>query len=111
MQTEMKAALGAAILGMLLVQSLVADPTIEQAQQALKEQGSYYGEVTGQKNADTAAAIRRFQIRNGLQVTGKWINKRRFGQKLPSPPLREGQPLPPPKQIPPEGQGNQSAPL
>lgn len=52
-------------------QSSLADAPVEQAQQALKEQGFYYGEVTGQKNADTTAAIRRFQIRNGLQVTGE----------------------------------------
>src|SRR3979411_572363 len=48
-----------------------ADQTIESVQQALKDQGFYYGEVTGEKNADTTAAIRRFQIRNGLQVTGE----------------------------------------
>jgi peptidoglycan hydrolase-like protein with peptidoglycan-binding domain len=48
-----------------------ADQTIESAQQALKDQGFYYGEVTGEKNADTAAAIHRYQIRNGLPVTGE----------------------------------------
>ncbi|MGH8101533.1 MAG: peptidoglycan-binding domain-containing protein [Chthoniobacterales bacterium] len=47
------------------------DDTVAQAQQALKIHGFYYGEVTGQKNADTTAAVRRFQIRNGLQVTGE----------------------------------------
>ncbi len=47
-----------------------ADDTIAGAQLALKDQGFYYGEITGSKNADTTAAIRRFQIRNGLQVTG-----------------------------------------
>jgi peptidoglycan hydrolase-like protein with peptidoglycan-binding domain len=47
------------------------DQTIENVQQALKDQGFYYGEVTGDKNADTTAAIRRFQIRNGLQVSGE----------------------------------------
>src|ERR1700716_2309674 len=48
-----------------------ADQTIESVQQALKDQGFYYGEVTGEKNADTTAAIRRYQIRNGLQVSGE----------------------------------------
>lgn len=48
-----------------------ADDTVAQAQQALKAQGFYYGQITGEKNADTTAAIRRFQIRNGLQVTGE----------------------------------------
>ena len=48
-----------------------ADETIRNAQQALKDQGFYYGEITGEKNADTSAAIRRYQIRNGLQITGE----------------------------------------
>jgi peptidoglycan hydrolase-like protein with peptidoglycan-binding domain len=49
---------------------LRADQTIESAQQALKNQGFYYGEITGRKDADTTAAIRRYQIRNGLKITG-----------------------------------------
>ena len=48
-----------------------ADQTIESVQQALKDQGFYYGEITGEKNNDTTAAIRRYQIRSGLQVTGE----------------------------------------
>lgn len=48
-----------------------ADQTIELAQQMLKDQGFYYGEITGEKNSDTTAAIRRYQIRNGLPVTGE----------------------------------------
>src|SRR6266404_6493833 len=84
MQTEMKAALGAAILGMVLLQRVVADPTVQQAQEALKERGFYYGEVTGQKNADTTAAIRRFQIRNGLQVTGDLNDETLLALKSPS---------------------------
>src|SRR5437763_13454864 len=51
--------------------TLLADPLIENAQQALKDQGFYYGEATGNKDADTTAAIRRYQIRNGLQITGE----------------------------------------
>jgi peptidoglycan hydrolase-like protein with peptidoglycan-binding domain len=50
---------------------LRADPAIASAQQALKEQGFYYGEITGRKDADTTAAIRRYQIRNGLKITGE----------------------------------------
>jgi len=48
-----------------------ADQTIESVQQALKDQGFYYGEITGEANANLTAAIRRYQIRNGLQVDGE----------------------------------------
>src|SRR6185437_12402090 len=48
-----------------------ADPAIESAQQKLKDEGFYYGEINGKKDADTTAAIRRYQIRNGLQITGE----------------------------------------
>ena len=47
-----------------------ADEAIRSLQQTLKEQGFYYGAITGDKSAETTAAIRRYQIRNGLQVTG-----------------------------------------
>src|SRR5262249_25609749 len=62
-----------AVLLLLLsnIQLLRADQTIADVQQALKEQGFYYGDVTGTKTADTTAAIRRYQIRNGLQITGE----------------------------------------
>jgi peptidoglycan hydrolase-like protein with peptidoglycan-binding domain len=48
-----------------------ADDATRAAQQSLKEQGFYYGEVNGEADADTAAAVRRFQLRNGLEATGK----------------------------------------
>jgi peptidoglycan hydrolase-like protein with peptidoglycan-binding domain len=48
-----------------------ADQAIRSLQQALKQQGFYYGAVTGEKSAETTAAIRRYQIRNGLKVTGE----------------------------------------
>ena len=53
------------------IASVSADQTIQSVQQALKDQGFYYGNVTGDKSAETTAAIRRYQIRNGLQVTGQ----------------------------------------
>src|SRR5256885_17057139 len=48
-----------------------ADQLVESVQQALKDEGFYYGEVSGAMNANLTAAIRRYQIRNGLQVTGE----------------------------------------
>ncbi len=60
-----------AVLMLLIpVGALFADPVIENVQQALKDEGFYYGEITGNRDADTTAAIRRYQIRNGLQITG-----------------------------------------
>jgi peptidoglycan hydrolase-like protein with peptidoglycan-binding domain len=60
------------LIVMLCAVSMVyADQTIRSLQQTLKEQGFYYGTVTGDKSAETTAAIRRYQIRNGLQVTGE----------------------------------------
>jgi peptidoglycan hydrolase-like protein with peptidoglycan-binding domain len=60
----------AVLLLILPAGMLFADPVIESVQQALKDEGFFYGDVTGNKDADTAAAIRRYQIRNGLQITG-----------------------------------------
>ena len=54
-----------------LIGHVRADDSIASAQQALKSQGFYYGEITGRKDADTTAAIRRYQIRNGLKITGE----------------------------------------
>ena len=48
-----------------------ADQLVESVQQALKDQGFYYGEINGETNANLTAAIRRYQIRNGLQVNGE----------------------------------------
>jgi peptidoglycan hydrolase-like protein with peptidoglycan-binding domain len=60
----------AVLILILPAEMLFADPVIESVQQALKDEGFYYGDVTGNKDADTMAAIRRYQIRNGLQITG-----------------------------------------
>jgi len=48
-----------------------ADDQVRSAQEALKSQGFYSGPVDGELNADTTGAIRRYQIRNGLEGTGQ----------------------------------------
>src|SRR6266436_3566687 len=60
----------AALIFLGSVMLLRADQMTESVQQALKDQGFYYGEITGLMNANLIAAIRRYQIRNGLQVNG-----------------------------------------
>src|SRR5947209_9801040 len=64
----------AKIAALIFIGSLMlarADQMIESVQQALKDQGFYYGEITGQMSSDLTAAIRRYQIRSGLQVNGQ----------------------------------------
>src|SRR5437763_11181543 len=67
----MKRKIGTAILASALAQLALADSTVQQAQEELKKQGYYFGQVNGDKDADTIAAIRRFQIRSGLPITGE----------------------------------------
>jgi peptidoglycan hydrolase-like protein with peptidoglycan-binding domain len=96
-----------ALLLLVSVVTLRADQTLADAQQALKDQGFYYGQVTGEKNADTSAAIRRFQIRNGLPITGELndetvqsLHKAPAGTPapaatvLPAPPVQSVAPAP-----------------
>ena len=61
----------AAVIFMGSIMLMRADQLVESVQQALKDEGFYYGEVNGDMNANLTAAIRRYQIRNGLQVTGE----------------------------------------
>ena len=58
-------------LGLLAANSLLADDLTQAVQQRLKDQGFYYGEVNGRGGDETSAAIRRYQIRRGLKVTGQ----------------------------------------
>lgn len=44
---------------------------IRDAQRALKTEGYYSGAETGRMDEETAGAIKRFQIRNGLTVNGE----------------------------------------
>ena len=60
------------LLTMLCLATLArADDQTLAVQQALKDQGFYYSTVDGQPGPETDAAIRRYQIRQGLDVTGK----------------------------------------
>jgi peptidoglycan hydrolase-like protein with peptidoglycan-binding domain len=79
---------------------LRADDRLRDVQTELKSQGFYYGEINGQESAETTAAIRRFQIRNGLEVTGTLTDETM--KSLTEPPA-ESTPLeaPAPKLAPP----------
>ena len=79
----MKRSLLCLVLTLCTVSLVRADQAIRSLQQTLKDQGFYYGAVTGDKSAETSAAIRRYQIRNGLQVTGE-INEETLRSVNPS---------------------------
>lgn len=53
------------------VGSLLADDAVREAQVRLKEKGFYFGETNGEYSSETAAAVSRYQIRQGLQITGQ----------------------------------------
>jgi peptidoglycan hydrolase-like protein with peptidoglycan-binding domain len=59
------------LLAIFLSGSVLADEQTRVLQERLREQGFYYGEVDGREGDETSAAIRRYQIRHGLRVTGQ----------------------------------------
>lgn len=82
--------------------SLRADEQVREVQQSLKDQGFYYGEVDGQNGTETGAAIRRYQIRNGLEVTGQIDQQTLDALKIGSTPSsQEPEPAPAPQPPPP----------
>jgi peptidoglycan hydrolase-like protein with peptidoglycan-binding domain len=59
------------VLGLGGTGSLRADVNVQAAQRGLKQAGFYFGDTTGVYDSETAAALTRFQIRNGLPINGK----------------------------------------
>src|SRR5438046_7524347 len=80
----MKRTISYFVIGLFVTGWLRADQTIQSVQQTLKDQGFYYGNVTGDKSAETTAAVRRYQIRNGLQVTGEINQETHRSLNVPS---------------------------
>ena len=66
----MKTKLFCALATVALTLSAMADDQLRNVQTELKNQGFYYGDVTGQASSEMTSAVRRYQIRNGLEVTG-----------------------------------------
>ena len=62
--------------------SLRADDTIRALQTRLKTGGFYFGEINGNYDSETAAGVTRYQIRNGLQITGKLDEPTRYALGL-----------------------------
>src|SRR5690349_8543774 len=53
------------------VGSVWADDTVKAVQAQLRQRGFYYGALNGTYDSDTSAAVTRYQIRNGLAISGK----------------------------------------
>lgn len=100
------------LIAAILVTTTFADDRLRDAQAELKSQGFFYGEADGKDGTESSAAIRRFQIRNGLQVTGKLTDETLAALGLgkneeakPEPAPRKPHPAqvnpPPPSDTPP----------
>ncbi len=63
--------IAAAILCAFVSSSLLADENVRALQGKLKAGGFYFGEINGTYESQTAAAVTRYQIRNGLPITGQ----------------------------------------
>jgi len=90
-----------------------ADDQMRSVQQALKDQGFYYGQVDGEPGPETDAALRRYQIRQGLDVTGKLDQPTLNSLNLAAAPggNRGGTPdAPPPAQAEDQANAQPSAP-
>ena len=59
------------VLSIGAITTLRADETVRAVQTRLKTGGFYFGEINGRYDSGTSAAVTRYQIRNGLQITGK----------------------------------------
>ncbi len=55
----------------VVVTGAQADEDLQRIQSALAAQGFFYGKADGNPSGETTQAIRRFQIRNSLAVTGE----------------------------------------
>jgi peptidoglycan hydrolase-like protein with peptidoglycan-binding domain len=87
----------------LLAASGGGDDQLRDVQAELKSEGFYYGEPDGKEGPETSAAIRRFQIRHGLQITGKLNAETLEALGIGAAPERPapGEPKPPAQVNPP----------
>jgi peptidoglycan hydrolase-like protein with peptidoglycan-binding domain len=60
-----------ALVLFVAVSGVSADDTMRAAQRKLSTMGFYEGTIDGQYGSQTAAAIRRYQLAQGLKVTGQ----------------------------------------
>ena len=68
-------AIGIAFAGFVSAEENVAagwaDTNVRVVQEKLRDAGLYFGEIDGAYSSELAAALGRYQIRNGLPITGQ----------------------------------------
>jgi peptidoglycan hydrolase-like protein with peptidoglycan-binding domain len=67
----MRAVLIAIAIGSALAGSVWANDDVREVQEKLRDDGFYSGEIDGAYSSDLSAALTRYQIRNGLPITGQ----------------------------------------
>lgn len=85
-----------AVLSAWSATSLRADDNVRTVQTKLKAAGFYFGEVDGALSSDVSAAITRYQIRNGLGISGNLNDEtsKALGVKAEVTTARSGAPAP-----------------
>jgi peptidoglycan hydrolase-like protein with peptidoglycan-binding domain len=58
-------------IGLAVGGSVWADDNVREVQTKLSDEGFYFGEIDGAYSSDFSAALSRYQIRNGLPITGQ----------------------------------------
>jgi hypothetical protein len=58
-------------IGIAFSRSVSADENVRQVQTKLSDEGLYSGEIDGAYSSDLSAALTRYQVRNGLPITGQ----------------------------------------
>src|SRR4029434_8990435 len=61
----------AVAIGVAVAGSVSADENVRQVQTKLSDEGLYFGDIDGAYSSDLSAALSRYQIRNGLPITGQ----------------------------------------
>ena len=58
-------------IGLSLTALVRADDNVREVQTKLSDEGCYFGEIDGAYSSDFSTALSRYQIRNGLPITGQ----------------------------------------
>ena len=95
---------------LVLSLAVYADDRVRDVQAALKSQGFFYAEVDGNEGPETTSALRRFQIRNGLSVTGKMDDETLSALGMGGAPKTAEAPVAKTKPVKPGGSGQLNPP-